>query len=147
MSYWLAKGLLAPSIRFLAVIAILPAVLIWPVQGAANEFASEPLVRQSEPAQPAMAGQDLRPLLSGQDKLALLRAIHIALSEVEDGATYVWHRHNGRLNGSFKPTRSFRDAQGRTCRHLVVRLSAGQYGRGTEGIACRLKDGDWALEG
>ncbi len=88
-----------------------------------------------------------RPSLSKFDELATLYAIQLTLDEVEDGARYVWRRHNGRLTGIFHPTRSFRDAIGRTCRHLIIRLSTGRYSRKTEGIACRDALRRWVLEG
>ena len=85
--------------------------------------------------------------LSKFDELATLYAIQLTLDEVEDGARYVWRRHNGRLTGVFHPTRSFRGANGRTCRHLIIRLSTGRYSRKTEGIACRNALRRWVLEG
>jgi surface antigen len=59
----------------------------------------------------------------------------------------VWHRNNGRLSGVVHPTLSFKDAAGRVCRHIVLVLTTG-YRRGrVEGVACRLADGRWQLEG
>jgi surface antigen len=81
------------------------------------------------------------------DEVAALDAIRIALSEVGDGNSFVWHRHNGRLSGIVQPTRSFRDASGRVCRHIVVILSTGVRTGRIEGLACRLSDGSWQLEG
>ncbi|MFM1815941.1 MAG: hypothetical protein RLZ98_2636 [Pseudomonadota bacterium] len=92
-------------------------------------------------------GLDLRATLGGKDQLAALRTIHRVLTEVEDGATYVWRRRHGRLGGMFKSTLTLRDAKGRTCRHLVMRLYSGAYSRRVEGIACRASDGSWQLEG
>src|SRR5262245_34904512 len=37
--------------------------------------------------------------LDDSDEIAALDAIGVALSEVGDGASYVWHRSNGRLSG------------------------------------------------
>lgn len=106
---------------------------------------STPHSEANLPSVPAAA--DLRTLLSGEDKLATLRTLHMVLGHIEDGATYVWHRGHGRLSGAFRPTRSFRDNDGRLCRHIVMQLVAGLYGRKSEGIACRSQSGQWHLEG
>jgi surface antigen len=87
------------------------------------------------------------PHFEASDELATLEALHLALTEVGDGASYVWHRRNGRLSGVIQPTSSFVDRVGRVCRHLIVVLSAGAYSKRTEGIACRLATGVWQLEG
>ena len=84
--------------------------------------------------------------LDAADAQAALKAIHLGLTEVGDGSTFVWHRAHGRLRGMVRPTSSFRDADGRVCRHLVVTLASGVYARTTEGVACRLDDRSWTLE-
>ncbi len=90
---------------------------------------------------------DFRGLLDEADEVAALESVQLALSEVGDGASYVWHRRHGRLSGIVQPTSSFKDAGGGICRHIVVMLSAGTETKKTEGIACRLADGRWQLEG
>lgn len=90
---------------------------------------------------------DFRSQLDEADEVAALENVQLALSEVGDGASYVWHRRHGRLSGIVQPTSSFKDAGGAVCRHVVVLLSAGTETKKTEGIACRLADGRWQLEG
>ncbi|MFN3744222.1 MAG: hypothetical protein ACK4TL_05900 [Hyphomicrobiaceae bacterium] len=90
---------------------------------------------------------DAAPRLGAADELAALEAVHLALSELGDGASYVWHRRNGRLSGVIRPTASFKDAQGRVCRHIVMTLTAGPNSARTEGVACRMADRSWRLEG
>src|SRR5262249_45549449 len=87
------------------------------------------------------------PRLEASDEIATLEALHLALTGVGDGSSYVWHRRNGRLSGVIQPTASFVDRAGRVCRHLILVLSAGSYSKRTEGIACRLATGVWQLEG
>jgi hypothetical protein len=79
------------------------------------------------------------------DEIAALDAIRIALTQVGDGSSFVWHA--GRLSGVVQPTHSFKDASGRVCRHIVVVLSAGLRSGRIEGIACRMNDGNWQLDG
>lgn len=88
-----------------------------------------------------------RVVLDETDEIAALESVQFALTEVGDGASYVWHRNNGRLSGLVQPVTSFKDAQGQICRHVVVILTSGPASKKTEGIACRLTSGQWKLEG
>ena len=85
--------------------------------------------------------------LTESDRVAALENVQYALSELGDGASYVWHRGHGKLSGVIQPTQSFVDAKGRVCRHLVVLLSAGEKSRKTEAVACRLENGVWRFDG
>jgi surface antigen len=85
--------------------------------------------------------------LDDNDAVAALEAMHLGLSEVADGATYVWHRGNGRLSGAIQPTKSFKASDGQICRHVIVSMSSGTMHRRTEGIACRAENGGWAMNG
>ena len=110
-----------------------------------NQPSNEPLPRDKLWPKPSLA--DLKATLDDNDAVAALEALQLALTEVGDGATYIWHRKHGRLSGAIQPTTSFKDATGHICRHIVVALTSGSYSRKAEGIACRLKGGVWALEG
>jgi hypothetical protein len=85
--------------------------------------------------------------LDENDEIAALEAIRVALAEVGDGSTYVWHRRHGNLSGLVKPTASFKDPAGRVCRHIVVIMVNGSHSGKAEGIACRLANGRWQLDG
>lgn len=89
----------------------------------------------------------IQPQIEQGDDLAALEAVDIALTQASDGATYVWRRGNGRLVGAVRPTKTFRDADQRMCRHIEMQLRLGTFLRRTEGIACRGTDGVWVLEG
>jgi hypothetical protein len=89
---------------------------------------------------------DGRPL-DADDQMAALSSVQHALANVADGSTFVWHRQNGRLSGLVKPTSSFKNADGAICRHIVVLMTTGARTKKTEGIACRLENGVWSLEG
>ncbi len=64
-------------------------------------------------------------MLDENDEIAALEAIRVALTEVGDGGTYVWHRQHGRLSGIVQPTASFKDPAGRVCRHIVLIMTIG----------------------
>jgi surface antigen len=81
------------------------------------------------------------------DEFAALESVQLALTEVADGSTYVWHRSHGQLSGLVKPTSSFKDARGSVCRHAVVALSVTDETKSTEIVACRLPTGIWELQG
>lgn len=83
--------------------------------------------------------------LDDNDHRATLEAIQYALMEVADGASFVWRRTTSRLHGVVRPTSSFRDSEGRVCRHIELGLSAGTVTRRIEGIACREATGVWLL--
>jgi hypothetical protein len=85
--------------------------------------------------------------LDENDEIAALEAIRVALTEVGDGGTYVWYRQHGRLNGMVQPTVSFKDPVGRVCRHILIIMTVGTATGRAEGIACRLADGRWQLNG
>lgn len=105
----------------------------------------------SRPQRPKFADlkappDDGRPL-DAVDRMAALSSIQQALSATADGASYIWHRNNGRLSGLVRLTSSFKNVEGSICRHLVVMLTTGDKTRKTEGIACRQANGVWSLEG
>jgi surface antigen len=100
---------------------------------------------QRKSQRPKFAGLD--PSLDEGDEVAALESVQLALSKVGDGASYVWHRSNGRLSGIVQPTRSFRNSAGAVCRHLILMLTTGDKTRKTEGVACRAENGIWKLEG
>ena len=85
--------------------------------------------------------------LDESDEIAALEAIRVALTEVGDGGSYVWRRSHGRLSGIVQPTASFKDPGGRVCRHIVLTMTVGTATGQAEGIACRLADGRWQLDG
>ncbi len=139
---------LRPSLAATALAAVL---LGTPILSPSNSGAAEDPAPCSCPDQSGHAAQamanDPRPMLDENDEIAALETIQLALSELGDGASYVWHRRHGQFSGIVQPTASFKDAAGNVCRHVVLVLSTPQVSRKAEGIACRLPDGRWRLEG
>lgn len=95
---------------------------------------------------PSFAGLPV-PELTERDELAALESVQIGLSQMDDGSPFVWRHANGRLSGIVRPTVSFRNAEGQLCRHVVVLLTTGYKTSTAEGIACRLPNRRWVLEG
>lgn len=85
--------------------------------------------------------------LDERDEVAVLDAVHYALAEVGDGATYVWHRTHGHLSGYVHVARSFKSGDGAFCRSMVVMLTSGARNQSLETAACRMPDGRWQLQG
>jgi hypothetical protein len=84
---------------------------------------------------------------NADDRTVALEALQAALTNVPDGATFTWRRWNGRLHGAIKPAYSFKDANGHVCRHVIFAIASESQKRQIEGIACRLEDGSWRLDG
>jgi surface antigen len=96
-------------------------------------------------SKPKFAG--LQTPLDASDELAVLESVQLALTQVADGSSYVWHRSHGRLSGIVRPTASFKDHRGHVCRHILVVLNSTDETKKTEAIACRLAAGGWELDG
>lgn len=116
---------------------------------APSPLVSAPLISSlpTAPSEKRATFAELKADLDQTDRVAILEAIHVGLSDAPDGATYMWRRHNGKLAGSVRPTASFKDATGRVCRFLVFQLLLGEHMRQVEGIGCRQDDKSWLLEG
>lgn len=137
-----------------ATVSLVAAFALMPVRKAAAQEvrpAQPPCVcslpQEAPRAAPRPKFADHSQGLDDYDEIATLDAIRVALSEVGDGSTYVWHSQNGRLSGVIQPTGSFKDTAGRVCRHIVLVLTTGFRSGRVEGVACRLTDGRWQLEG
>ena len=130
----------------LAVLALLPPT----VRADDSATSGQTCAPSGKAAQRSLVpepGVQVRPLFDARDEAAALEAVTVALTEVGDGSTYVWYRHGGRLSGLVQPTQTFKDSLGRVCRHIVVTLNDASRSKSAEGIACRLSDGGWDLDG
>ncbi|HUS97847.1 MAG TPA: hypothetical protein VMX97_14040 [Hyphomicrobiaceae bacterium] len=144
-----------PSVVLTSCIGAALAGYIYISPALAGSSSKDPLRCTSETSLPQLPGirftnpstLEPRDTLTASDEIAAMEAIQIALSEVADGATYVWHREHGRLSAIVRPTTSFRNARGGVCRHIKIMLNSGTYSRHSEGIACRQVSGIWSLEG
>ncbi|MGH1418412.1 MAG: hypothetical protein ACRBCJ_06110 [Hyphomicrobiaceae bacterium] len=115
-----------------------------PACDAVKKWAANPQLAELTPSPNTPPNQ---PALDKRDRIAALESVQYALSEVGDGSSYVWHRGHGKLSGIVRPTASFKDSDGKVCRHVVVMLTSGTTSKKTEAIACRLKSGIWQLDG
>jgi surface antigen len=138
---------------FAVAVAICAASILFALPANVRAADTKPTGRPTADRAEAL-GREVRPTLAERhdnldedDEIAALEAIRVALSEVGDGSTFIWHRRNGRLSGSVKPTSSFRDTNGRVCRHLVLLLATATRTGTIEGIACRAGNGRWELDG
>ena len=137
LSSWLAALLLAAAIMLFWQPAANSADA-WQADVAAGDPAADPTPDSSETLQ---AG------VTPDDPVAVLEAVDYALKEVGDGATYVWHRTDGPLQGAIRPYASFLDDSGAVCRRLSVTLTFGATTRWTDATACREPAGRWVIGG
>jgi len=146
------ESLFTLAATFLSGFFLAACVLILPADAfAADDGAADSTTpctcpeSQRKATRPKFAG--LSHELDEVDEMAALESVQLALSKVGDGATYVWHRSNGRISGLVQPTASFRNQKGSVCRHLILLLTTGDKTAKTEGVACRDGSGRWQLEG
>lgn len=140
----------ASAVFCAAIILIAPELVH--AQGTPSNGASGctcPQNREPDPTrpQPRPRFAEAEPAHDQSGEIATLEALHLALTEVGDGSSYVWHQRGGRLSGVIMPTTSFKDANGDICRHIVVSLTRANVSKRTEGVACRRAGGVWQLEG
>ena len=102
---------------------------------------------QTARAAPIDPKADLRGLLDQHDQTAVFQALHLALSEVADGSSYVWHRSHGRLSGVVQINGTTRNGAGSICRRMTIMLTSGTETRKIATSACRLADRSWQIVG
>ena len=135
----LARGCLSTTI-------LVGAAAFWPAQAGdwVNPPAPTPIGTITASPSPG-SFHELRASLDEGDREVALRALHIALDQLSDGAAFVWRSKARKLTGVIRPTMAFRNDNGRICRHLVYTVALGQYQKRIEGIACRGLQGHWSL--
>lgn len=140
-----------PSTLKSAFLVVISSVLLGALALLAPADAAEPLITgptsNCPNSRPALPPKPSEAALDEADEVAALSSVQIGLSQMDDGTPFLWKRGNGRLSGMVRPTSSFRSANGRLCRHVVVLLTTGYRTRTAEGVACRMDGGRWKLEG
>ena len=111
--------------------------------------APKPLQEQqlAEPRQRGSGDMRIAATLDDGDAVAALDGIRLALTEVGDGSSYVWHRRDGVLSGMAQPSASYKDTLGQPCRHILVMLNTWGRSSRIDGVACRTASGRWQLDG
>jgi len=126
-----------------------PALLAQTAQPDIGRQNSTRIVRSTPPLpvrKPLHSLAKLRAQLDYKDQLIAMRALHLALTQVPDGGSFVWRKNSRSLKGLIKPTKAFRNSDGQVCRHLIYAMSLGRYQKRIEGVACRTGDGTWQLK-
>ena len=143
LSSWFAAIILAGGIAF----GLQPVANSATAQGdlTQSDWQGEVASQDAGPTTPSLDA--LKAKLGPDDPIAALEAVAYALDEVADGATYVWQRADGPLQGTVKPVDSFLDDNGALCRRLSVTLMLGEASRWTEAVACRDEAGHWTING
>ena len=122
-------------------------LLLQPNAYSADSDAWRTGVVAEQPPSPPSSFEAFRATLTPDDPVAVLEAISVVLDEVSDGATYRWHRTDGSLRGTVRPTSSFRTADGEICRRLDLTLTLTGISRSASVTACRNFGGRWSLNG
>ena len=124
-----------------------PAAADSPGKQQATALIKPQLDRTTEAVRRELSLAELRARLGAEDHGVALKALHLALNRISDGATFVWRKRSRSLVGVIRPTSAFRNAIGQICRHVVYTLSLGRYLKRIEGVACREINGSWTLSG
>ena len=106
---------------------------------------SPPAAPPAPQANPARRLSQLKAQLEYGDRVIAMRSLHLALTQVPDGGTFVWRKKSRSLKGVIRPSKPFRNNSGQICRHVIYALALGPYNKQIEGIACRQNDGRWQL--
>jgi surface antigen len=117
----------------LLCLILLPAS--WPAQAT----------QQRQPSEWSVSIDILPERLDGRSRATALRALHVALDQLSDGATLIWRKKSLGLEGAIRPTAAFRNRDGQICRRLTYQMKIGDYAKRIDGIACRQIDGSWSL--
>jgi len=141
----LARGCLSTTIVSTTILLGAAALTPAQAQGAAKLPAPTPAGAITAPATRPGTFEQLRANLGEGDREVALRALHIALDELSDGAAFVWRSKAHGITGVIRPTMAFRDDEGRVCRHLVYSVALGRFQKRIEGVACRSLNGRWML--
>ena len=157
-----SDALIAPFLGFIAAAVFLVGMVMLTPMPA---FAGEPPAQangQPQASPPCSCGDqagqtarvtpidpkaDPRGLLDQHDQMAVFQAMHLALTEVADGSSYVWHRSHGRLSGVVQLNGTTRNGATSICRRMTIMLTSGPETRKITTSACRLADHSWQIVG
>lgn len=90
----------------------------------------------------ALAGRELAGYLEGTDRQEASWAENLAVS---DNEPIHWRNPSGNRSGVVEPTRTYQDAQGRTCRDYLHTIYVDGRAETARGTACREIDGIWRV--
>jgi surface antigen len=83
--------------------------------------------------------------LMGSDRSAYDDTTHKGLASASDGQVVEWRNPETGSSGIFRPTRSYRNAQGQPCRQYRAAVAFTDSVRSGAGIACQQADGSWKV--
>lgn len=116
-----------------------------PTHGPATTSQSHPAARAPSKALQLRLRPSHTIIFSARDKADTLERVQIALTQVADGANYVWRHSTSGLGGVIRPVRSYRGRDGAICRDFEILLIAYDRKRRTLASACRNPDRVWHL--
>lgn len=84
--------------------------------------------------------------LDDVDRMMAHRTSGQALENYRSGETASWHNPDTGHQGSFTPTTTYQQADGRYCREYQQTITVGGEVHEGYGTACRQPDGSWAIQ-
>jgi len=96
----------------------------------------------------------LKELVSGElgrkirerDRIQMARTTHVALDKTPNGAVTEWDNPDSGVKGTISPLSAFQGEQTKGCREFQQTVTIGGITNIAYGVACRQKNGLWAIQ-
>jgi len=93
----------------------------------------------------ALIGQEIGRSLDKADRLAMENNAQRALEYNQARHSSTWRNPDSGHSGTFTPTRTYREPEGRYCREYTQTVMIGGEQHKAYGTACRRPDGTWEI--
>lgn len=93
----------------------------------------------------ALIGQEIGRSLDRADRLAMENTAQQALEYNPSHRSSTWRNPDTGHSGTFTPSRTYREAEGRYCREYTQTVMIGGEEHKAYGTACRRADGTWQI--
>jgi len=93
----------------------------------------------------ALIGQEIGRSLDRADQLAMENTAQESLEYSRSDHTRSWRNPDTGHSGTFTPTRTYREREGRYCREYTQTVMIGGEEHTAYGTACRQPDGSWKI--
>jgi surface antigen len=93
----------------------------------------------------ALIGQEVGRSLDRADRMAMENTAQESLEYSRTGLSRSWRNPDSGHSGSFTPTRTYREPEGRYCREYTQTVMIGGEEHRAYGTACRQPDGSWKI--
>ncbi len=93
-----------------------------------------------------LLGSAVGNVLDQRDKELHMREAQIALESSRTGQASAWQNPDSGNSGTFTPTRTYQERDGRYCREYTEEIVIAGEKQQSYGTACRMPDGSWQVQ-